>query len=49
MDLPLIGTFPPSAAPDAGLTPDILVTPAPSDIVTGEDPEMAAAMRVARP
>jgi hypothetical protein len=33
MDLPLIGTFAPAPVPDSGITPDVLVTPTPSDIV----------------
>ena len=45
MDLPLIGTFPPQSAPDAGVTPDILVTRTASDIANKQDPELAAALR----
>ena len=48
MDLPLIGTFPPAAAPDAGIMPDVLVTPTPSDIVAGRDPGLTVALRLAR-
>ena len=44
MDLPLIGTFPPQAAPDAGVTPDILVTRTALDIAIKRDPELAAAL-----
>ena len=46
MDLPLIGTFPPSPAPDAGITPDVVVKPTAVDLATGSDPEMAAAQRL---
>jgi len=41
MDLPLIGSFPVSAQPDAGLTPDVLVTPALQDIINRRDVELA--------
>ena len=41
MDLPLIGSFPASPQPDAGLAPDILVTPTLQDIIEGKDVEMA--------
>ena len=43
MDLPLIGTFPPSPMPDAGVTPDIAVRPTATDIVDGRDAGLAAA------
>ncbi len=43
MDLPLIGTFPPSPAPDAGVTPDIVVKLTAQDIASGYDPGLAAA------
>lgn len=42
LDLPLIGQFPAEAKPDAGLEPDILVTPTPEDLAKGRDVEMAA-------
>jgi hypothetical protein len=42
MDLPLIGNFPSSPQPDAGLAPDILVTPTLQDIIAGKDVEMEA-------
>ena len=42
MDLPLIGYFPSSPQPDAGLTPDVLVTPTLGDIIDGRDFTMAA-------
>ncbi len=41
MDLPLIGNFPASPQPDAGLTPDVVVTPTLQDIVEGKDVEVA--------
>jgi hypothetical protein len=44
MDLPLIGTFPPQATPDAGVTPDILVTRTALDIANKRDPELSAAL-----
>jgi hypothetical protein len=40
MDLPLIGSFPASPQPDAGLTPDILVTPTLQEIIAERDVEM---------
>lgn len=40
MDLPLIGTFPVSKQPDAGLMPDVAVAPRLEDIVEGKDVEM---------
>ncbi|HLK68434.1 MAG TPA: S41 family peptidase [Bryobacteraceae bacterium] len=43
MDLPLIGSFPASHQNDAGLTPDVLVTPTLQDIIEGRDAEMAKA------
>jgi len=42
MDLPLIGTFPAVPQPDAGLTPDVPVTPTVQDIIESRDAEMAA-------
>jgi hypothetical protein len=42
MDLPLIATFPPTPQPDAGLTPDILVTPTFEDIIAARDAELAS-------
>ena len=45
LDLPLIATFPPQPAPDAGLTPDILVRPSATDIAQGNDVVLAAASR----
>lgn len=48
MDLPLVGTFPPTPAPDAGVTPDIFVKTTASDIATGHDAVLDAAKRAAR-
>jgi C-terminal processing protease CtpA/Prc len=42
MDLPLIGTFRDGDRPDAGLEPDIRVTPTVEDIALGRDAEMEA-------
>jgi hypothetical protein len=43
LDLPLIGQFPEGIQPDAGLDPDVRVTPRASDIASHRDPEMEAA------
>ncbi len=45
MDLPLIGTFPSTPQPDAGLTPDIPVKPTVADIANGHDAALATVMR----
>ncbi len=42
MDVPLIARFPEDDPPDAGVVPDIQVTPTPLDIAAGTDVEMAA-------
>lgn len=42
MDLPIIGNFPVSPQPDAGLIPDLVVTPTLQDIADGLDVEIAA-------
>jgi hypothetical protein len=42
LDLPLIGTFPVDARPDAGIEPDIRVAATPSDIARGRDVELEA-------
>jgi hypothetical protein len=44
MDLPLIGTFPDSPVPDAGVSPDISVKPTIADIANGRDAVLAAVM-----
>jgi len=48
MDLPLIGSFPASPQPDAGLAPDILVTATLQDIIEGKDVEMATIKELQR-
>jgi hypothetical protein len=40
VDLPLIGFFPPRPMPDAGLVPDIAITPRVQDIAQGVDTEL---------
>ncbi len=47
-DLPLIGQFSRSEAPNAGIVPDVYVRPSRSDIATGLDTEMGAALKLAR-
>ena len=44
MDLPVIGTFPTAPAPDAGVTPDVTVKQTATDIATGRDAAISAAM-----
>jgi C-terminal processing protease CtpA/Prc len=48
LDLPLIGTFPPVPMPDAGVRPDIPVSPTIEDIAGGGDPVLAAAVAAIR-
>lgn len=48
LDLPLIGQFPVGDRPDAGLEPDILVTPTIPDITEGRDAEMDAVPHLSR-
>ncbi len=43
-DLPLVGTFPSTPQPDAGIIPDVAVAPTVADIAAGRDPVMAAAL-----
>jgi hypothetical protein len=43
-DLPLIGYFPPGHPPDAGVDPDVLVSPRVQDYASGADPVLEAAM-----
>jgi hypothetical protein len=45
VDLPLIGQFPQTPQPDAGLVPDRLVMPTRADMVAGRDPALAEALR----
>jgi Peptidase family S41 len=47
-DLPLIGTFAPQPAPDAGIEPDVKVEVAAVDIATGIDAQMERALALAR-
>ena len=46
VDLPLIGFFPPGNAPNAGLTPDVVVHATPDDIAHGRDPEVATVRKL---
>lgn len=43
-DLPLIGEFPRTPQPDAGLLPDVAIVPSASDFAAGRDPALAAAL-----
>lgn len=43
-DLPLVGFFPPGHPPDAGLNPDIRITPSREEIATAKDAAFEAAM-----
>lgn len=47
-DLPLVGYFPGTPQPDAGVTPDVVVPDTISDIASGRDRTMEAAMEWAR-
>ncbi|MEY4375828.1 MAG: hypothetical protein RJB26_378 [Pseudomonadota bacterium] len=47
-DLPLVGYFPRSSQPDAGVTPDIVVPERWEDVVAGRDATMEAALSWAR-
>ncbi len=42
VDVPLVGQFPRTPRPDAGLLPDVRVDVTPADIAAGRDPELAA-------
>lgn len=44
IDLPLIGQFPVGQLPDAGLLPDLKVTPSLNDIIRGRDSEFETVM-----
>lgn len=46
-DLPLIGTFPATPQPDAGLIPDITVTETPEDVAAGRDAAFDQALKLA--
>ncbi|RZJ96513.1 MAG: peptidase S41 [Brevundimonas sp.] len=41
-DLPLIGYFPPTPQPDAGIEPDVVIARTPGAIASGRDPVMEA-------
>jgi hypothetical protein len=43
-DLPLIGNFPKTPQPDAGLVPDLLVAPTPASLAAGVDPAVMKAL-----
>lgn len=45
VDLPLVGYFPTTPQPDAGVLPDIAIGRTPADLVSGADPALAAARR----
>ncbi len=44
LDLPLIGQFPVADQPDAGVVPDLLVSPTAEDIARGRDVELEAVL-----
>jgi C-terminal processing protease CtpA/Prc len=44
LDLPLVAQFPQEAQPDAGVTPDIAVSPTVEDLVAGRDAELEAVL-----
>jgi hypothetical protein len=46
LDLPLIGTFPTTPQPDAGVAPDVAVSATVEDIAAGRDPAREAAVRL---
>lgn len=48
VDLPLIGTFPATPQPDAGVVPDVTVKETVADIREGVDAVLAAALAIAR-
>jgi hypothetical protein len=45
-DLPLIGTYPPTPMPDAGIEPDVRVARSADDIAAGRDTVLEAALRL---
>ena len=49
LDLPLIGTFPRLAEPDAGLFPDVMVPKTAADVTSGSDREMVVLRRLLGP
>jgi hypothetical protein len=44
----IIGTFPTTSGPDAGIATDILIRPAIVDIVTGHDPVLDTVLRATK-
>lgn len=48
VDLPLIGIFPTTPAPDAGVTPDVLVPETIEDLARGRDRALARALALVR-
>lgn len=44
VDLPLIGTFPLTPKPDAGIEPDVFAAHTPASLAAGADPVLAAAL-----
>jgi hypothetical protein len=48
VDLPLIGYFPETPQPDAGIVPDVMVAPTAADIAAGRDAVMARALTLGR-
>jgi hypothetical protein len=48
VDLPLIGTFPATPQPDAGLTPDVAVAETQEDIAQGRDTVLNRALQIAQ-
>lgn len=48
VDLPLIGSFPATPQPDAGIVPDVVVTDTQADIAAGRDAVLNRALEIAR-
>lgn len=46
VDVPLIGTFPLTPKPDAGIEPDIRAAPTPASLAAGTDPVLEAALAI---
>lgn len=46
VDLPLIASFPETPQPDAGIEPDVVISTTADDIVSGRDPQLAAATQM---
>lgn len=44
VDLPLVGIFPSTAQPDAGIVPDQMIAPTKADIMAGRDPVLSAVL-----